>query len=121
MRDIRQAIKKNGGYGVYLSGTENDGATTAGKSTKLTIINSTAHAMTADHTIVAVSNAKNQSVTGSFTTNIATVLKEYSRAFKQYNNGASPKEIAYGNVSYYANAKEDINCTEFEYGKCYWE
>lgn len=52
---------------------------------------------------------------------IATVLKEYSRAFKQYNNGASSKEIAYGNVSYYANAKEDINCTEFEYGKCYWE
>ena len=53
---------------------------------------------------------------------VGAVMKEYTKAFKDYNDGISPSKMRMPNTiaSYYAIAKEDVSCTEFEFGKCYW-
>lgn len=66
------------------------------------------------YTLTAIGNTKEEA--------IKIVMNEYSKAFKERNDGTSPSKMSvpYGAGSYYANAKEDIWCLELELGKCYW-
>ena len=53
---------------------------------------------------------------------IKTMMKEYTRAYKQWNDGLSPrKEFSYyGGCSDYDLAKEEICVTEMPFGKVEW-
>ena len=52
------------------------------------------------------------------------LMKEYERVFRLQNNDEDPREdIAYeyySDLSYYDNAKEDIEIREYEIGKVGW-
>jgi len=48
------------------------------------------------------------------------IMKEYTRAYKQENGTTPGKDMYDEGVSYYAQAKEDINYHDIEIGKVEW-
>ena len=67
-----------------------------------------------EYTLTAVGKTKEEA--------ISTIMKSYSKAYKDANGVSPGKEYPdYGDgKSYYYCAKGDINFTELEFGKCEW-
>lgn len=51
---------------------------------------------------------------------IKAMMKEYTRVYKQINGTTPRKDMYDEGVSFYAQAKEDINIHEIEIGKVGW-
>lgn len=48
------------------------------------------------------------------------IMKEYTKTYKAWNGTTPGKDMYEEGVSYYAQAKEDINYHEIEVGKVEW-
>jgi len=48
------------------------------------------------------------------------IMKEYSKTYKEWNGTTPGKDYCDDGVTYYAQAKEDINYHDIEIGKVEW-